>query len=102
MNRTQTKELLQKYNLRPNKLMGQNFLINKEILERIIKAADLDKNNIVLEIGSGLGNLTKELAKNVKKVIAVEKDKKMIEILKKELGEYENIEIPGIKERMKQ
>ena len=93
MNKTQIKEQLRKYNIRPNKTMGQNFLINEDTLKKIIKAADLNKNDIILEVGPGLGVLTKELIKNSKKVITVEKDKQMIEVLKQELKDYKNIEI---------
>lgn len=82
-----------RYNIKPKKSLGQNFLTDKNIVKRIIKASDLKPNEIVLEIGPGFGILTKELAKTAKKVIAVEKDKKLCEILKQELKEYKNIEI---------
>jgi len=72
--------------------MGQNFLINPRILQKIIQTADL-KNDIVLEVGPGLGTLTQELAKKAKKVIAVEKDKQMAEALKEILKDFKNIEI---------
>jgi len=71
--------------LKPKKGMGQNFLVNKEVLEKIIKTANLSKNDIILEIGPGTGILTFELAKRVKKVIAVEKDPNLVNILNKEL-----------------
>jgi len=87
------KQLLKKYNLRPNKRLGQNFLISQKILQRIVKAANLSKKDIVLEIGPGFGILTQELVKRAKKVIAVEKDKRMIEILKDILRDYKNVEI---------
>jgi len=93
MNKTHLKNLLQKHNLRPNKLMGQNFLIDESILKKIIETANLSKDNIVLEVGPGLGILTKELAKKAKQVIAIEKDKEIIEALKKELENYNNIEL---------
>jgi len=88
-------DLLRKYKIHPNKRMGQNFLISKTILREIIKAANLKPSNIVLEIGPGLGILTRELIKKVKKVIAVEKDKKLADILKEELNndKIENIQI---------
>jgi len=76
---------LKKYKIRPNKRMGQNFLISKTVLKKIIKAGNLKSSDIVLEIGPGLGILTKELSKRVKRVIAIEKDKKLADILKKEL-----------------
>lgn len=87
------KALLKKYSLEPSKRLGQNFLIDKNILKKIIKAADLKPNDIVLEIGPGLGVLTFELAKKTKKVIAVEKDPKISEVLKKNLKNYSNIDI---------
>lgn len=90
--KTTIKNLLQEYNIRPNKLMGQNFLINPRVLQKIIETADL-KNDIVLEVGPGLGTLTQELAKKAKKVIAVEKDKQMNEVLKETLKDFKNVEI---------
>jgi len=87
------RELLRKYGLKPRKHLGQNFLINKDILSEIINTADLTKNDIVLEIGPGLGILTKELAKKAKKVIAIEKDEKLVKILKKELSHLKDVEI---------
>ena len=87
------KEILTKYETKPSKGMGQNFLVNKGALEKIIKSADLKKEDVVLEVGPGIGTLTQELAKSVSKVIAIEKDKKMIEILKETLKEFKNVEI---------
>ena len=75
--------------------MGQNFLISRKIFQKIIEAAGLKGGDIVLEIGPGMGVLTKELAARAKKVIAVEKDKKMVEILKETLAYYKNVEIIG-------
>ena len=93
MDKTQIREQLRKYNIRPNKLMGQNFLINENTLKKIIKAANLNKNDTVLEVGPGLGILTKELAEKAKKVMTIEKDEKIVEALREELEEYKNIEI---------
>lgn len=87
------KTILQKHNIHPKKYMGQNFLIDENILNKIIDSADLSTKDTVLEIGPGLGILTVELAKKTKRVIAVEKDKKMCEILKDVLKEFKNIEI---------
>jgi 16S rRNA (adenine1518-N6/adenine1519-N6)-dimethyltransferase len=72
---------LKKYKIRPSKRMGQNFLIDKGVLRKIIEAGDLSPEDVVLEIGPGLGILTLELAKKVKKVIAVEKDRTLYQIL---------------------
>ena len=90
--KTTIKNLIEKYDLRINKLMGQNFLINPRVLQKIIETADL-KNDIILEVGPGLGTLTQELAKKAKKVIAVEKDKQMVEALKETLKDFKNVEI---------
>ena len=87
------KNLLKKYNIYPSKILGQNFLISKEVLKKILDTANLKSKDVVLEIGPGIGTLTKELAKKVKQVIAVEKDSKMIKILKETLRDLKNIEL---------
>ena len=87
------KGLLKKYKIKPLKYLGQNFLIDSSVFKKIIKAANLSKNDIVLEIGPGTGNLTIELAKRVKKVIAIEKDKRMVEVLKEVLKDFKNVKI---------
>ena len=87
------KELLRKYNIKPSKRLGQNFLIDKSVLRKIIETANLSSKDTILEIGSGLGILTIELAKQAKQVIAVEKDKRMCEILKEVLKDYKNVKI---------
>jgi len=93
MDKTALKNLLRQHNLHPNKLMGQNFLVDRNVLEKIIQAADLQPNDTVLEIGSGLGTLTKELAQRAKKVITVEKDKNLVLILRQELINFKNVKI---------
>ncbi len=87
------KNILNQYNIRPSKRLGQNFLIDKIVLNKIVKAADIKLTDVVLEIGPGTGVLTQELAKKAKNIIAVEKDAKMCEILKETLRDYENAEI---------
>ncbi|MFH0852068.1 MAG: 16S rRNA (adenine(1518)-N(6)/adenine(1519)-N(6))-dimethyltransferase RsmA [bacterium] len=87
------KEILSRYSAAPSKRFGQNFLINPGVLKKIIEAAALDRGDIVLEIGPGIGTLTQELAKYAKKVIAIEKDRKMVEILKETLVDFKNVEI---------
>ena len=77
----ETQMLLRQYNLRAKKKFGQNFLINREIIEQIISKSEISKDDVVLEIGPGLGTLTKELLKSAKKVIAVELDEDMVSIL---------------------
>lgn len=85
--------LFKKYQIRPSKKLGQNFLIDKKIVQKIIKTVNLGSQDNILEIGPGIGTLTYDLAKKAKKVIAVEKDSKMIEILKETLKDLNNIEI---------
>lgn len=82
------KNLLKNYGIRPSKKLGQNFLIDEKAFEKILETAELLKTDTVLEIGPGIGNLTLKLAKKVKKVVAVEKDRKMCEILKKMLQDF--------------
>ena len=83
----QTRKLCQLYNIKPSRSKGQNFLVNNEVYDEIIEAADLHKDDVVLEVGPGLGFLTVELAKRVKKVIAVELDDRLAEILRRRLSE---------------
>ncbi len=85
---TDTKELLKKYGITPNKALGQNFLVNSDTADKIITAANIDGKN-VLEIGPGLGALTGKLALSAKKVIAVEIDEKMANVIKNELPKVE-------------
>lgn len=87
------KNLLAKYDTRPSKGLGQNFLIDKNVLQKIITCADIKPTDIVLEVGPGIGTLTQELAKKAKKVIAVEKDDTMIEVLKETLKNLTNVEV---------
>lgn len=75
------KNLLKEQGIKPQKRFGQNFLVSEDILKKIIKAADLKPDDSVLEIGPGIGILTRELAQKAKKVIAIEKDQKMAEML---------------------
>ena len=75
------KTLFKEHNIKPLKRFGQNFLVDRSVLKKIINAAELSSRDIIFEIGSGMGILTIELAKRVKQVIAVEKDRKMCEIL---------------------
>ncbi len=85
--------LLKKYQLRPSKKLGQNFLIDKGAIKKVIKTTDLKTKDVILEIGPGLGVLTKELVKKARKVMAVEKDSKMVEILKETLRNFNNVKI---------
>lgn len=91
--KTIVKNLLKSYQIRPSKGLGQNFSIDRDAVRKIIEAANPQSDDIILEIGPGLGVLTQELAKRAKKVIAVEKDPKMVEILGETLKGFNNIEI---------
>ena len=87
------KNLLQKYGIQPSKGLGQNFLIDRGTVKKVVEAAELTKKDVVLEIGPGLGVLTQEVAKKARRVIAVEKDPKMVKILKETLKGYPHIQI---------
>lgn len=93
-NPTNTIAVLQKYNFNFQKKFGQNFLIDANILENIISAAEVNENDCVLEIGPGIGTMTQYLCENAKEVVAVEIDKKLIPILQEDtLSSYDNITI---------
>ncbi len=86
--------ILQKYNFVFQKKYGQNFLIEPRVLEKIIRAADITKEDMVLEIGPGIGSMTQYLCESAKKVFAVEIDKNLIPILKNDtLADYDNVTI---------
>lgn len=88
-----TIEVLQKYNFNFQKKFGQNFLIDTHVLEKIIAAADVTKDDFVLEIGPGIGTMTQYLCEHARAVAAVEIDKNLIPILGDTLGAYDNVEI---------
>ena len=93
-NPTNTIAVLQRYNFNFQKKYGQNFLIDANILEKIIAAAGIDKDDCVLEIGPGIGTMTQYLCENAREVVAVEIDKKLIPILEQDtLSSYDNITI---------
>lgn len=87
------RQLLQTYQTRAKKSLGQNFLINREPLDQIIEAANITDQDIIVEVGPGLGVLTQELCKKAKKVISIELDSYMIPILKENLKGYQNLEV---------
>ncbi len=82
-----TKRICGENNIKPSRSKGQNFLIREEVYNNIVKAADLKKEDIVLEVGSGLGFLTEKMARKVKKVIAVELDDRLAEVFWNRLAE---------------
>lgn len=88
-----TIEILKKYNFNFQKKYGQNFLIDTSVLERIIGEADITKDDMVLEIGPGIGTMTQYLCENARKVIAVEIDNALIPILSDTLSEYDNVTV---------
>lgn len=87
------KEILDRFGFKFSKSLGQNFLIDGNIVRNIVKGADISKDDYVLEIGPGIGTLTEELALNAKKVVSVEIDKKLLPILEYTLSKYDNVEI---------
>ena len=88
-----TIEVIQKYDFDFQKKFGQNFLIDERVLEKIISAAEVNKDDFVLEIGPGIGTMTQYLAENAREVMAVEIDKNLIPILSDTLSAYDNVSI---------
>ncbi len=82
-----TKELVQKYNFRFSKSLGQNFLIDDSVPRDIVNGADVCEDDLVIEIGPGVGTLTVQLLKRAKRVVAIELDSSLIPILTAELGD---------------
>lgn len=87
------REIKDKYGFRLSKSLGQNFLTDKNIIDEIIESAQIGPEDLVMEIGPGMGVITMEAAEKAKKVIAVEIDKNLIPILKETLKDYDNVEI---------
>lgn len=92
-NPKKTIEIIQKYQFAFQKKFGQNFLIDQHVLEKIIRAAEITKDDVVLEVGPGIGTMTQYLAESAGKVVAVEIDDQLIPILKETLAGYENVTI---------
>ncbi len=88
-----TIEVLQKYNFNFQKKFGQNFLIDTRVLEEIIDAAEITKDDFVLEIGPGIGTMTQYLCEAAREVVAIEIDTNLIPILKDTLSAYDNVEV---------
>lgn len=89
----ETKFLMKKYNITANKSLGQNFLVDDEAVKDIVDASLVTKDDLIIEIGPGLGTLTKELLEKAFKVIAIELDTRMLEILNDRFFIYENFEV---------
>ncbi|MCP1109971.1 16S rRNA (adenine1518-N6/adenine1519-N6)-dimethyltransferase [Lachnospiraceae bacterium PF1-21] len=92
-NPAHTVAILQKYDFVFQKKYGQNFLIDTHVLDKIIKAAAITEDDLILEIGPGIGTMTQYLAEHARKVIAVEIDKKLIPILEDTLSEFPNTQV---------
>ncbi|EXJ23464.1 Dimethyltransferase [Alkalibacterium sp. AK22] len=88
-----TKEILNKYGLSAKKSLGQNFIIDTNILEKIVLAGQISARTTVIEVGPGIGALTEQLAKKAGKVLAFEIDDRLLPVLKDTLSPYDNIEI---------
>lgn len=89
----ETKNIMKAYNIKANKSLGQNFLINSEVVEKIIESSELSTDDLVIEIGPGLGTLTKYLLEKAGKVICIELDTRMVKILKNRFASRDNFEI---------
>lgn len=92
-NGKKTAEIIEKYRFSFQKKFGQNFLIDSNILEKIVDSAELTEQDCVLEIGPGIGTMTQYLAEQAREVIAVEIDKNLIPILEETLGDYDNVTV---------
>ena len=89
----ETSFIMKKYHVKANKSLGQNFLIDENVINEIIKNSEISEKDCVIEIGPGLGTLTKELLEKAGEVVCVELDKKMIPILKDRFSLYKNFEL---------
>ena len=88
-----TRYIMKKYGIIANKNLGQNFLINEDVVNNIVNSSEISKDDLVIEIGPGLGTLTEELLKKAGKVIAIELDERMIRILIDRFSLYNNFEL---------
>ena len=89
----ETKFIMNKYHITANKNLGQNFLIDDETVAGIVETASVSKEDLIIEIGPGLGTLTKELLERAGKVICIELDKRLIEILEDRFSMYDNFKV---------
>lgn len=89
----ETKFILNKYKIQANKSLGQNFLVNDNVIDEIIENANIDSNDLVIEIGPGLGVLTNRLIQNAYRVIAIELDERMVRIITDRFKLYDNLKI---------
>ncbi len=89
----ETKMLMKKYHIKANKSLGQNFLINSEVVENIIESSNIEQDDMIIEIGPGLGTLTKYLLEKAGKVLCIELDPKMVNILEDRFSSNSKFEI---------
>jgi 16S rRNA (adenine1518-N6/adenine1519-N6)-dimethyltransferase len=89
----EAKHLLRLCNLFPKKRLGQNFVVDTTLLEKMISYATVTMDDVILEVGAGLGFLTRRLSKRCKRVIAVEVDPTLVKVLQKQLGKMSNVEL---------
>jgi 16S rRNA (adenine1518-N6/adenine1519-N6)-dimethyltransferase len=87
------REIIDRYGFTFSKSLGQNFLIDGNIVRKIVQGAEVTRDDYVLEIGPGIGTLTEELALNAKKVVSVELDRGLLDVLEETLAAYDNVEI---------
>lgn len=88
-----TKDIVQKHGFRFSKSLGQNFLIDDNVIDRILEGARVSEGDKIIEVGPGIGTLTREMAKKAEKVTAIEIDKNLIPILEETLSEFDNVEV---------
>lgn len=88
-----TKNIVDKHKFKFSKSLGQNFLIDSNIIDKILEGARISKGDNIIEVGPGIGTLTREMGKLAKKVVSIEIDKSLIPILKETLDEFDNIEV---------
>jgi len=88
-----TRDVVNRFDFHFKKSLGQNFLIDGNILDKIVSAADLDPSAGALEIGPGIGTLTQELCEEARQVVAVEKDNRLLDVLAETLADYDNVHV---------
>jgi 16S rRNA (adenine1518-N6/adenine1519-N6)-dimethyltransferase len=87
------KEIIRHYDIKPRKRLGQSFLMDQSVIRKISAIAQVTENDIIVEIGAGIGVLTEDLAQTAAKLIAVELDDQLVEVLKDKLLKYNNVQI---------
>ena len=88
-----TKEIVNKHNFKFSKSLGQNFLIDDNVIDKILEGSRLSETDKIIEVGPGIGTLTREMGKTAQKVVAIEIDKTLIPILEETLADLENVEV---------